>query len=130
MFKDSQVEIHDLQTKMAELERVNERLKAATATTGVAVAQTGSAAKTSSAFAGAQALPPGLKDVTAAKKGSKRKQDEVKVSASARPTKKVATKNDQQPTPLLVNDNLIDDFGLFDVPGAGTILTRIIVVND
>lgn len=61
---------------------------------------------------------PGFKDVTAPKKGTKRKQDEVKVIASARPTKKVVGKN-VLPAPNLVSENLIDELGIFDVPGAG-----------
>jgi hypothetical protein len=119
MFKDSQVEIHDLQTRIAKLERVNERLTAANATTGVATTshvQGGSTAV--QAVVTKAPLPPGFKDVTAAKKGSKRKQDEAKVSASSRPAKKISGKSDQ-PAAVLVNDNLIDDLGEFDVPGAG-----------
>lgn len=66
------------------------------------------------------AVPPGFKDVTAPKKGTKRKQDEAKVTASTRPAKKVAGKSEQ----VLVNDNLIDDLGVFDVPGAGRLTTH------
>lgn len=118
MFKDSQVEIHDLQTRIAKLERVNEGLKAANATTVATTSHVQGGSTGVQAVVTKAPLPPGFKDVTAAKKGSKRKQDEVKVSASSRPAKKVSSTRDQ-PAAVLVNDNLIDDLGVFDVPGAG-----------
>lgn len=100
------------------------RLKASNATAGVGAppqAQGGSTGV--QAAMSKAAVPPGFKDVTAPKKGMKRKQDEAKMTASTRPAKKVAGKN-EQPTPVLVNDNLIDDLGVFDVPGAGRLVTH------
>lgn len=97
------------------------RLRASNAAAGV-----GAPPQHEESSTGAQAavskvpVPPGFKDVTAPKKGTKRKQDEVKAIASTRPNKKLAGKN-EQPTTKLVNDDLIDDLGVFDVPGAGTL---------
>jgi len=126
MFKESQVEIHDLQTKIAKLERANEKLKAANVSTGAATTHAqGGSTEVQAAITKAP-LPPGFKDVTTAKKGTKRKQDEAKVSATTKPAKKIAGKNEQT-TSVLVDDNLIDDLGIFDVPGAGRISTRIMI---
>ncbi|KAE9966325.1 hypothetical protein BLS_007072 [Venturia inaequalis] len=120
MFKESQMEIHELQTRMSKLERGNERLRASNAAAGVGAPPQHEESSTSAQAAVSKApVPPGFKDVTAPKKGTKRKQDEVKAIASTRPNKKLAGKN-EQPTTKLVNDDLIDDLGVFDVPGAGS----------
>ncbi|TID18236.1 gb [Venturia nashicola] len=120
MFKESQIEIHGLQTQMVKLERVNERLKASDASGGVAAPQQPEGDSPDvEADMRKGPVPPGFKDVTAPKKGTKRKQDEAKVKSSARPNKKVASNNEPLPS-TLVNGSLIDDLGVFDVPGAGS----------
>lgn len=64
------------------------------------------------------AVPPGFKDVTGPKRGPKRKQDEVKATASTRPAKKIASRHEKSAA-ILMDNNFIDDLSVFDVPGAG-----------
>lgn len=95
------------------------RLKASNAAAGVGANPQPEGGSTGVQAAKSKApVPPSFKDVAAPKKGTKRKQDEVKATASTRPTKKAAGKNEPM-APVLVSDNLIDDLGVFDVPGAG-----------
>ncbi|QDS76229.1 hypothetical protein FKW77_008729 [Venturia effusa] len=112
-FKEGQLEIHELQVRIAKLEREKDRLKTANESYEVVGPPQPRDVQTAMEKA---SIPPGFTDVAAPKRGKKRKQDETK---SARPIKKVAGKTEQS-APAFVPNDLIDDLAVFDVSGAGS----------